>query len=318
MIKKLGCLQEATISILAEDTIAFDTPFWGRFGLSVLLELRTETADRRHPFEKHILYDTNSAAAPILHNLRILGKSLDKVSTIFLSHCHYDHTDGLPGILEAIGRPIPVIAHPEIFRPCFEINPDGVRHIGLAQSQMQLEQKGAIFMLTREPLNLMTGVTTSGEIERVTSFEVLEDLYTIVDGEVVQDHERDDAAVILNFQEGLVIVTGCCHAGIVNTMIQAKKITGVNKIHAVIGGLHFIDASEEKVEKSIEALREVDWVLAGHCTGFDGLRRIAEVMGERFGRIHTGTIIHLPVKGDSPLVSTIPTVVRDLNRSYDG
>jgi len=312
VIKKLGYLKEATISILAEDSIAFDTPFMGRFGLSVLLELRTET------FEKHILYDTNSAAAPILHNLGILGKSLDEVSTIFLSHCHYDHTDGLPGILEAIGRPISVIAHPETFRPCFEINPDGVRHIGMAQSQMQLEQKGAVFTLTREPLNLMTGVTTSGEIERVTLFEVLEDLYTIVNGEVVQDHERDDAAVILNFQEGLVIVTGCCHAGIVNTMMHAKKVTGVNKIHAVIGGLHFIDASEEKVEKSIEALCEVDWVFAGHCTGFDGLRRIADVMGERFGRIHTGTIIHLPVKGDSPPVSTIPTVVRDLNRSYHG
>jgi len=77
MIKELGYLKGAIISIVAEDTIAFDTPFWGRFGLSVLLELRTETADRRHPFEKHILYDTNSAAAPILHNLRILGKSLD-------------------------------------------------------------------------------------------------------------------------------------------------------------------------------------------------------------------------------------------------
>jgi len=277
----------------------------------LLLELRTET------FEKHILYDTNSAAAPILHNLSILGKSLDEVSTIFLSHCHYDHTDGLAGILGAIGRPIPVIAHPETFRPCFEINPDGVRHIGLAQSRMQLEQKGAIFTLTREPLNLMTGVTTSGEIERATSFEVLEDLYTIVDGEVVQDHERDDAAVILNFQEGLVIVTGCCHAGIVNTMKQAKKITGVNKIHAVVGGLHLIDASEEKVEKSIEALREVDWVFAGHCTGFDAMRRIANALGDSFEEIHTGTIIHLPAKGDSSLVSTIPTVVRDLNRSYD-
>ena len=71
-----------------------------------------EIADRRHPFEKHILYDTNSAAAPILHNLRILGKSLDEVSTVFLSHCHYDHTDGLPGILEAIGRPIPATPIP--------------------------------------------------------------------------------------------------------------------------------------------------------------------------------------------------------------
>ncbi len=310
MIKELGYLQEATISVLAEDTIAFDTPFLGRFGLSMLLELRTET------FERHVLYDTNSAAAPILHNLRILGKSLDEVGTIFLSHCHYDHTDGLPGILEAIGRPIPVIAHPKTFRPCFEINPDGVRHIGMAQSQTQLEQRGAVFTLTQEPLNLMTGVVTSGEIERVTSFEVLEDLYTIVDGEVVQDHERDDSAVILNFQEGLVIVTGCCHAGVVNTMMHAKRVTGVDKVHAVIGGLHLIDASEEKVKKSVEALREVDWVFAGHCTGFDGLRRIAEVMGERFGRIHTGTIIHLPVKGDLPPVSTISTAARDLHRSY--
>ena len=311
MIKELGYLKEATISILAEDTIAFDTPFVGRFGLSMLLELKTET------FEKHILYDTNSAAAPILKNLKILGKSLGRVNTIFLSHCHYDHTDGLTGVLEAIGRPVPVVAHPEIFRPCFEINPDGIRHIGiLGQGQAALEQKGAVFTLTRKPLNLMTGATTSGEIERATSFEVLEDLYTILDGTVVQDHEKDDAAVILNFQEGLVIITGCCHAGIVNTMKHAKKITGVDKIYAVIGGLHLIDASEEKIEKSIEALREVEWVFAGHCTGFDGLRRIANVMGDRFGQIHSGAIIHLPVKGDSPPVSTIPTAVRDLNRSY--
>jgi 7,8-dihydropterin-6-yl-methyl-4-(beta-D-ribofuranosyl)aminobenzene 5'-phosphate synthase len=311
MIKELGYLKEATINILAEDTIPFDTPFMGRFGLSILLELKTET------FEKHILYDTNSAAAPILMNLKILGKSLDRVNTIFLSHCHYDHTDGLTGVLEAIGRPVPVVAHPEIFRPCFGIKPDGIRHIGIVgQSRAALEQKGAVFTLTRKPLNLMTGVTTSGEIERVTSFEVLEDVYTMVDGAVVQDHEKDDAAVILNFQEGLVIITGCCHAGIVNTMKLARKITGADKIYAVIGGLHLIDASEEKIDKSIEALREVEWVFAGHCTGFDGLRGIANVMGDRFGQIQSGTIIHLPVKGDSPPVSTIPTAARDLHRSY--
>lgn len=73
-----------------------------------------------------------------------------------------------------------------------------MRHIGMAQSQSQLEQKGVIFILTSDPLNIMTGAVTSGEIERVTSFEILEDLYTIVDGKVVQDHESDDVAVILN------------------------------------------------------------------------------------------------------------------------
>ena len=225
MIKELGILKEATISILAEDTITFDTPFQGRFGLSLLMELKAGSS------EKKILYDTNSEAAPILHNLGILGKSLDDVSAIFISHCHYDHTDGLSGILDAIDRPIPVIAHPEVFRPCFEINPDGVRHIGIVgQNRDSLEHKGATFTLTKAPLNLMTGVTTSGEIERVTTFEVLEDLYTVIDGEVVQDHEKDDSAVFLNFNEGLIIVTGCCHAGIVNTMMHAKKITGVDKV----------------------------------------------------------------------------------------
>lgn len=219
MIKELGTLKEATISILAEDTIAFDTPFWGRFGLSMLLELSSDTS------EKQILYDTNTAAAPILHNLNILGKSLGEVSAIFLSHCHYDHTDGLAGILDALGHPISVVAHPEIFRPCFEINPDGIRHIGIVgQSRGELEQKGAVFTLTKQPLNLMTGVTTTGEIERLTAFEELEDLYTIINGDVVQDHERDDMSVILNFPEGLVIVTGCCHAGIVNTMEHTKKL----------------------------------------------------------------------------------------------
>ena len=312
MIKELGYLQKACISILAEDTVAFDTPYIGRFGLSMLFELEAESC------QKYILFDTNSAAAPILQNLKIMEKSLDRVDSIFLSHCHYDHSDGLAGILEAIGRPVPVIAHSEIFRPCFEINPDGIRHIGIVgQSRKELERKGAIFTLSNAPLNLMTGVTTSGEIERITSFETLEDLYTVIDGQVVQDHEKDDGAVILNFKQGLVIVTGCCHAGIVNTMKQAQKITGVKKIYAVIGGLHFQDASEEKIAKSIEALKEVEWVFAGHCTGFEGMCRIAGKKGERFKAIQTGTEIRLTGDGREPEVTTIPTAQRDRHRSFN-
>ena len=161
----------------------------------------------------------------------------------------------------------------------------------------------------------MTGVVTSGEIERQTSFETLEDLYTIIDGEVVQDHENDDGAVILRLEQGLVIVTGCCHAGIVNTMQQARKITGVDKVHAVVGGLHFQDASEEKIGKSLEALEDVDWVFAGHCTGFEGMCRLARIKGKRFHPIPTGAMILFPGQGLDPVVSTISTAARGRHRS---
>lgn len=111
------------------------------------------------------------------------------------------------------------------FVPVLKLILMGFANIGIVgQSRSELEQKGAVFTLTKKPLNLMTGVTTTGEIERLTAFEELEDLYTIINGDVVQDHERDDMSVILNFPEGLVIVTGCCHAGIVNTMEHAKKL----------------------------------------------------------------------------------------------
>ena len=308
-----GVLDEIEITILAEDTIGFDTPLMGRFGLSMYLALKTRES------EKKILFDTNSAANPVLNNLSVLGKSLGDVSAIFLSHCHYDHTDGLAGILDALDRPIPVIGHPETFRPCFEINPDGLRQIGMGYSRQELESKGAQFKLVREPFNLMTGVVTTGEVERVTEYETLEELYTIVDGKTLQDPERDDVSLILCTRLGLVIVTGCAHSGIVNTILTARCVTGIEKIFAVIGGLHFMDASSEKIEKSIRFLSEnVAYVYAGHCTGFDGCSLLREELHDRFQKITTGMTIHISSESDIPLVSSMTTATRDRHRTLYG
>ena len=125
LVDKIGYLDDVTVSVVLEDTLQFDTPYIAKFGLSLLLELRSGE------IKKDILFDTNSDAYPIISNLKILGKTLNLVSTIFLSHCHYDHTDGLLGILNAINRPLPIIGHTSLFRLCLEINPDGIRSIGM-------------------------------------------------------------------------------------------------------------------------------------------------------------------------------------------
>ena len=128
---------------------------------------------------------------------------------------------------------------------------------------------------------------------------------------MVQGHERDDAVLILNFPEGLVILTGCCHAGVVNTMKHARRITGVDRIHAVTGGLHLYDASEEKVAKSVEALQRVDWVFVGHCTGFDAARKLADALGNRSSPIYSGMVVRMPVRGDLPTVLPTSNPVKD-------
>lgn len=306
MLKELGNLENARVTILAEDTIGFDLPLEGRFGLSMLLAAQADGIDRK------ILFDTNAAAGPIIRNAKILGANLREVDALFLSHCHYDHSDGLPVMLDAIGHPLPVISHPTLFRPCFEINPDGLRNIGMAYTRPELEAKGAQFLLSESPLNLMTGVATTGEIARQTDFEVLEDLYTIVDGKVVQDHERDDMAVILNSDRGLVILTGCSHSGIVNIIMTARRASGVDQIYAVVGGLHFMDASQEKIDRSVQFLKDnVQWVFAGHCTGFDGCCALKAALGDRFKKITTGMTISFDFGSTGPEISFPAASVRD-------
>ena len=140
-----GEVADLRVIALLDDYAGFETSLYGQHGIALLVELYSGGETRR------ILLDTGQEAAPILHNMEILGIDPAAIDCIFLSHCHYDHTGGLAGILRAIGREIPVVAHPELFRENY-IRKPFLRHIGVSRenSPEAIRAAGGHLLLTGE------------------------------------------------------------------------------------------------------------------------------------------------------------------------
>jgi 7,8-dihydropterin-6-yl-methyl-4-(beta-D-ribofuranosyl)aminobenzene 5'-phosphate synthase len=292
---KIGEVEGIEIVTLVEDYAGYETSFLAQHGISILLDVKSAGVRKR------ILMDVSQSSKPILHNMNILGIDPTNIDMIFLSHCHYDHTKGLVGMLQAIQREnTPIIAHPTIFRPNYITKPY-LRHIGITEenNEKRIEENGGCLVLAGEPFELLPGVISTGEVERVTDFEEARiGAYNIEDGKLVEDQILDDMSLIVNVKgKGLVIVTGCGHAGIINIIRHSIKVTGVSKIEGLIGGFHLIEASEERIEKTVEALSKVglSWVFSGHCTGFAANKRMSTVLGDKFNLLHAGKRLTLGV-----------------------
>ncbi|NLB84469.1 MAG: MBL fold metallo-hydrolase, partial [Synergistaceae bacterium] len=185
-------------------------------------------------------------------------------------------------------------AHPALFRPNF-ITAPFFRHVGVLDGDdpQSLRDAGAQLILVSEPLQLMPGLVTTGEVPRKTDFEEVGiSLYTLdSEGKSVPDLMPDDLSLIARVEGlGAVIVTGCSHAGIIN--IVRHSLREGEHLEAVIGGLHLVEASDERIQKTAEALEEFNpsLVAAGHCTGLKAQCAFLGIFGDRFAPMGSGTV----------------------------
>jgi 7,8-dihydropterin-6-yl-methyl-4-(beta-D-ribofuranosyl)aminobenzene 5'-phosphate synthase len=265
---------EIKVSTLSENTALHG--YIGEYGLSLFIE-----ADN-----KRILFDTGLSFSAY-HNAQIMGIDLTKVDCIVLSHGHLDHTGGLSEILRRIGKETEVIAHPDVFEARYTLR-DGQtqeKFIGLPCSREELENRGARFTFSKEPVYITPHIMTTGEIPMLTEYEKVESNLHIKDGEnFIPDKIADDLSLIITTEAGPVVFTGCGHRGVVNILYHARKLAGNEKVYAVIGGIHLYRASEERIQKTIAEFRSMGVKKLGlsHCTGFHASAKIAEALPEEF------------------------------------
>ena len=270
------------ISTLSENTARMGD-FLGEWGLSILVQAE----------EAAVLLDAGKTFSAT-YNADTLGIDLSSIDRIILSHGHFDHTGGLREVLRRVRKEVEIIAHPDIWQAKYarrEGEPD--RYIGIPFQQHELESLGARFHLTAQPVKITVNMMTTGEIPMVTAFEEIDAALYIKEGSGWQpDKVMDDQALIVKTEQGLAVILGCAHRGMVNTLYHAQQLTRSDKIYAVIGGAHLINASEERLWQTIAALKEMGVQRLGlcHCTDLPAASVLAQEFGEKFFFNKAGTV----------------------------
>lgn len=271
------------ITVLAENT-AGKLGILGEHGLSFLIETGGEK----------ILFDTGQGFV-LKHNLETMGLTLADVKTVVLSHGHYDHTGGLHTALEMMDKPS-VYAHSDITEPKFVCYRDhGTRAVGMPETDRDALLQQANWIHTERPTKLPGGLRLTGPIPRSTSFENTGGPFFLDEGGTIPDFIEDDQSAFLETENGTIVILGCAHSGIINTLKTIRRLTKRQPIHTVVGGMHLHSASKERMDKTVKALQKLNvrCIFPCHCTG---LPAIARLYKEFPGTIHpcpAGTIISL-------------------------
>ncbi len=230
---------------------------------------------------KKVLLDSGQGSA-FEKNVAALGVDLEAVDAFVLSHGHYDHTGGIPFVLRQAPN-VEVYGHPGIVRPRYSINNGTARSIQIPRAAMAAIDgipSGRLHWL-QQPGTLSGSMGLSGFIPRETDFEDAGGPFYLDSNGKRPDVVEDDMALWIRTDEGLVVCVGCCHAGLVNTLEHVRRISGQERIRAVIGGLHLINADARRMDRTIDALREysLNMLVPCHCTGDAAVSRLQDDLG---------------------------------------
>jgi 7,8-dihydropterin-6-yl-methyl-4-(beta-D-ribofuranosyl)aminobenzene 5'-phosphate synthase len=247
-----------------------------------------------------ILYDGGLGRGTVTHNLDVLGISVKDLNAIVLSHGHMDHHGGLEGLVRRFGlRKLPLLLHPDAWRERKLVFPTGAEVRLPPPSRADLEREGVIVMEERGPSLLAHNmIAVTGQIERVSGFERGFPIHQARhNGSWEPDAWiwDDQAAVIHVRGRGLVVLSGCSHAGAINVLRQAQRITGVEHIHGFIGGMHLTGGLFESIiGPTADELARIapDVLVPGHCSGWMAIQEIARRFPNAYVHSSVGTRVH--------------------------
>ncbi len=239
--------------------------------------------------EGNFLFDTGQKRA-FIYNAVQMGMDLTSIQAIFLSHGHDDHTGGLYHYLKMYGGTT-VVGHPNLFIPKFQLINGERLDIGIPFSEEELKALGARFVLTSKPHALSEHVMTSGEIPRITSYETPDEIYQErIQESYITDPLHDDMALFIKTIKGLIVLVGCAHSGVINTLKHAIRLTGEERIYAVMGGFHLLNASQEKIHRITVALQKLapQYVVPLNCTGARAAIHLAKHLPDQVLHYYVG------------------------------
>ena len=265
--------------------------FLGQHGFSALVEYRDALTTVR------VLVDTGQDGRVVLSNARRLGLDLGQVDAILITHGHYDHAGGLLQLLDEVkleGKP--VIMHPDALKPKLAKRRGKLVSAGVpGLSEEAIRDRKAVPIISRRPVEISDNILSTGEIKRRTEFEQVRGFYTLGPDGLVEDRLLDDQALVVKMPGGLVVVTGCAHSGLINTVLHAQELTGEERLLAVVGGFHLEGASREVLERTVAELKRLgpEHVYACHCTGLRAFCELSSAFGPRFERLSSGSVVEI-------------------------